>query len=676
MNNTVKFGVCVLLFLLFLGSTIRVTQPKIITIDPWVDVRSYWPRGTSSPGTAASDSTAFVRAFAKVASGGTVFIPDGTWDLSGFNISLTKPVRFVGQSRNGVVLQGDSTQNGWGGSGNQFVVKDECHFENITFQHWDTPIRLKPDSDGDIDGFTVVNCKFDSISHRSIAFNAGAGDDFHVYNVTIKDNIFNKVDHGIYLNGPVSHVSIESNNFFDLYKRKSSSSTAILVGDNGFAADNNGFIQVIGNSADSIQANSGDTHFILLYGHHMNIIGNSVTYVNNSVDSSDSEGIYWKGSYVNCTNNTLIDAGQFQGGIACKNEASDHVTISHNKIVYNNQKTNYAIYNNAINAVITHNEIDFKGSSAILHSGHIFSVNTTRTECWDISHNILKADTCDGIYPIYASATGGTVKMQDNMIECADSVVYAMRATSADSVFVDGNEINVDDGGGLLVTLSDYLSVSNDVCVYDAVTGSASYDVSAETIDFNNVSIEDATTSTLPLIRYNADSAFFNDVRLYIHGDVYSALHANATDSASTFIDGMRVVVQEDASDDLSLGIRLARAAHIVSIKDVLFMSNSAADINNGINIEDNIHQFNCTGCYFSTGTDNAINIVTGKTVSNAYVENNLSQVSGNFYNNIANVTVTSGMLMENRIYSAGGDSLGIVYYNLVDSVKDTAWAQ
>lgn len=92
----------------------------------------------------------------------TYYFPKGTYNLSNFDLALTKPLKIIGEDKDSTIIVFDKSDRTVG-----FTINNSLHIENITIKSGARAIKI-PSLGKEIDYFILKNVKFDDIVEKCV----------------------------------------------------------------------------------------------------------------------------------------------------------------------------------------------------------------------------------------------------------------------------------------------------------------------------------------------------------------------------------------------------------------------------------------------------------------------------------------------------------------------------
>ena len=303
--------------------------------------RNHPQASDNNPGTETEPFETVQKGLTIAGSRDTVFIKNGTYNMSGFSKNVDQPITILGEDKSLTILDSIGTLNIIGSS-----FEDMFNLKNIMFTNYYGSIFNLNVPEGDIlDGIDISNCIFEKVEHSSKSRLFIGRYDVSPEGIITNINISNCDFLGItalgvkyiYIyEGIISNVTITNNNFFNTHSISDTRGAIdVNIGNNAnlFTTNN---ILISGNLFDTIIADTIgeiETHAILAYGENIQIINNTVRFM---VPGVDHEAIYMKGSYSVIANNVMINCTSKQGAIAIKGSGKSFSdTIRDNRVQSN-----------------------------------------------------------------------------------------------------------------------------------------------------------------------------------------------------------------------------------------------------------------------------------------------------------------------------------------------------
>jgi hypothetical protein len=315
----------------------------MLVVSPFLQAETYFVdqnhslANDNNPGTEAEPFMTVQMGINTAAFRDTVFIKEGTYNLSGYSKDLHEPICLIGENKKTTILDGIGTLQIFGIADTSIFTLSQVRFTNYQGNIFNLNV-----ADGNkIDGITITDCIFDPIerSGKTRIFQAlyEVSPNAIVTNIHISNCDFLGLTAPgvkcIYIyEGIISEISIKNNNFYNLIANSEKGAVAIYVGTNSNRAVNKNIL-ISGNFMDTIVSSSVgeiETHGILAYGTNIRIVNNTVREM---IPGTDHEGIYMKGSYSLIANNVMINSTSHQGAIAIKGSGkSFNDTIRNNRV--------------------------------------------------------------------------------------------------------------------------------------------------------------------------------------------------------------------------------------------------------------------------------------------------------------------------------------------------------
>lgn len=301
---------------------------------------------------AGTDKAAFTAAFDQaIKEGKSVYIPDGVYDLKGWEYNAHGDLSVVGQSKENTILKGMSNINTYG----------DVSVQNLSFLDMSgfVPINMNHSGfvDVTLDNITAVNSNTEFTSKSRdyvfLHFSSDYGQS-GIENLTIKDSIFKGWAIGIIkLKCQINNGDIVNNEFSEIGYDAGDDVVAVQcgkqTGDNVTTAPakhilfQNNLVKNI-YSAYGTSHNATEGHGLLIYGEDItvkdnkfeNLYGGGRQHANLN-GGWDHEMIYLKASHSVVDNNTVINGAgaNSNGAITLKGNNITDVTVTNNKIYFN-----------------------------------------------------------------------------------------------------------------------------------------------------------------------------------------------------------------------------------------------------------------------------------------------------------------------------------------------------
>ena len=264
-----------------------------------------------------------------IASSNNVFIPSGTF-ITSAQIVIASEVHISGED--GSKLNGQDLSNG-------FAIGDNVNvrIENIDMINYLVCVASSVVMTS-VDYVEIINCRL-RLSVNAVHMEQSASS---IERIVFKDNIVRDMSsHGVWITSGFNSLMVSGNTIYNII------GSGITI---GAAIDGEIYKNInISNNKINNCSNTGilEAHAIIVTGGTRAVIsGNTIHDIYNT-DGTNAEGIYTKATYANISNNVLVDAGSWQGAIACKGFPSGtvgeadthHLIISNNNISTKNRPT-------------------------------------------------------------------------------------------------------------------------------------------------------------------------------------------------------------------------------------------------------------------------------------------------------------------------------------------------
>lgn len=334
-----------------------------------------------NPGTELLPFETVQKGLNALASGDTVFIKIGNYEMAGFSKDLPHPVSILGEDKDSTVLDSIGTLNIFGGP-----ASDIFTLKNVKFTNYVSSIFNLVVAEGDtLDGIHISDCIFGEVERtsktRTFLGRYDVSPAGYLTNINISNCDFlglkaPGVKYIYIYEGIISNINITNNNFHNLVSTSETrGAIAVNVGTNSNLQVNKNIL-VSGNCMDTIVAATDgeiETHGILVYGDSMRILDNTVRYM---VPGTDHEAIYMKGNYSVIANNVMIDCTSKQGAIAIKGTGkSFHDTIRDNRTQSNQEGKGY--YTAGAESIIMENNYLKNTDSTSIDGLYIYAANSS-----------------------------------------------------------------------------------------------------------------------------------------------------------------------------------------------------------------------------------------------------------------------------------------------------------
>jgi len=365
------------------------------------------------------------------AAGGTIMIPEGTFDVSDVsNLILTKPLTMVGVGRESTILNGGQTSGAF--SGVFLDVRAALTLRGIQFNNCPS-VAYYSNNTTVVGALVIEDCGFNNCG--SGAYWNTAIDGSGITDVIIQRNVVSSCDRGFFLAAKAIASADVSHNVITTVVRK-----AIKLGFTNSVDQPVNNLRVVGNYINGVADPVGisgvfDCNAIDTQGNY-GVIANNVIHNVTSGSKDNSEGIYTKLRGGVIANNTMVDAGENQGAINIKGGGRNDpgsltgrgiVCVGNNIRVINNtgaQGINIA----SDDVVVANNLIEGVDGRAI----RVLSDATNTYENILIAGNICRDCVGSGVIAIQTNGNGITV--ENNVIDTADGSATATTPASAISV--------------------------------------------------------------------------------------------------------------------------------------------------------------------------------------------------------------------------------------------------
>lgn len=390
---------------------------------------------------------AFGRAAASLpAAGGTLLIPDGTYEFSRALSLPRKPLRIMGTGNGACFLRGPGSVANCLDLGSGHI-----RIEGVHFSGWHHVLRLSRLAG--VEAISILDCTFTDNTGRAVAVASSAVPVAHLRIERCRvsgHSGSNQVGGFVVTSGAVDDVVIRGN-IVESLSSTTGGISGVTVGANVGDGSSITNIDISGNLIRNITA-AGEAHAVLCYGDRVLITNNRIDTVETS--SGDCEAIYTKARMGTISGNTIRNGGSASGG-AIQVKGSTRSNPDGTPAGYT-----MSIINNRI--------IDDRtGASAYGISAHRGDL--------DISHNVIEGTEEPGIY--LAPVTVEGVSITDNeLIGIRGSSSIEIRNQKR-FIHVARNRIHgMPNGEGIRVQIATNPGVASDITIesnfiYDFVVG-------------------------------------------------------------------------------------------------------------------------------------------------------------------------------------------------------------
>jgi len=357
----------------------------------------------------------------RVASGDTVSIKPGLYEMAGYTRTFEFPIALVGEDADTTILQ----------NGGKLRFSAPLVVKHLGFADFDSEIfELVTAGEQTLDGVVLENCLFRRVQTvlDNSTVSQGTLRNVIVRNCRFSDISDSKVNCVRLSSGTVENVSIYRNTFQNMAS-DTRQCIAVFIGSNE-TRDRTRNVYVVGNEFNDITGPTNvvdgvgcEVHAVLCYGSNIQVLANLIQGVNRG---DDHEAIYLKSSHSVIADNTVRDCGSGAGGADITLKGED---LNEGNLVQANR----------INGDLGGRGLMVHGSATIRHN-HIAKPSGERgidayafSKSVEISSNYVEVGQKSALE--LADAAGGSIVT--NCLICYTGTI--VRVVNCTNVTVEGN---------------------------------------------------------------------------------------------------------------------------------------------------------------------------------------------------------------------------------------------